>query len=76
MISRRLDKLGRIVLPQEMRTKLNITHNTLVDIALEGDKIVLSKSGESCILCGNTGGLLEGTRVCRACAEALAEKLK
>ena len=76
MISRRLDKLGRIVLPQEMRSKLNITPDTLIDIALEGDKIILSKSSESCVICGATHAILEGTQVCHSCAEAIAAKLK
>lgn len=76
MISRRLDKLGRVVIPQEMRTKLNVTHNTLLDINLEGDKIIISKSGESCTLCGDTVSLVEGTSVCRRCAEEIAAKLK
>ena len=75
MISRRLDKLGRIVLPQEMRSKLKITPNTLVDIDLKGEKIILSKSAESCVLCGETGNLLEGAQVCRKCAEEIASKL-
>ncbi len=75
MINRRLDKLGRIVIPQEMRTKLHITHNTLIDIELKGDKIILSKSGESCALCGIVGDLVEGTPVCSKCAREIADKL-
>lgn len=75
MINRPLDKVGRLVIPQEMRAKLNITHNTMLDINLEGDKIIITKSGISCTLCGNTGDLLEGTTVCRSCAEAIAAKL-
>ncbi len=75
MISRHLDVVGRVVIPQEMRDKLNITHNTLMDITLKGNKIILTKSGESCLVCGKTGNILEGTQVCRECAKVIADKL-
>ncbi len=75
MISRRLDKLGRIVIPQEMRSKLNVTHNTLMDIDLQGDKIILSKSGRSCSVCGDTGDLIDDMPVCKKCAALIAAKL-
>lgn len=75
MISRHLDSVGRVVIPQEMRDKLNITHNTLLDISLKGNKIVISKSGASCAICGKTGDMLEGTQVCNDCARDIAGRL-
>ncbi len=76
MISRHLDNMGRVVIPQEMRSKLKLTHRTLLDITLKGDKITITKSGESCLICGSTGNLLEGTQVCMDCAKSIAEKVK
>ncbi len=75
MISRHLDAMGRVVIPQEMRYKLNITHNTLLDITLKGSKIIITKSGESCAVCGKTGDILEGAEVCMDCARNIAERL-
>ncbi len=75
MICRHLDAMGRVVIPQEMREKLGITHNTLLDIALKGGKIIISKSGASCAVCGGTGDILEGTKVCTGCAREIAERL-
>lgn len=75
MISRHVDSMGRVVIPQEMRDKLNITHNTLLDISLKGNKITITKSGVSCAVCGKTGDIVEGTQVCEDCARDIAEKL-
>ncbi len=74
MISRRVDSMGRIVIPQEMRDKLGITHDTLMDINLRGNKIELKKSGLTCAVCGRRGEMLDDTGVCISCAENIAAK--
>lgn len=43
-ISRRIDELGRITIPKEMRRNLNINDGDMIDISSDGDGIVLSKS--------------------------------
>lgn len=50
-IIRKIDDLGRIVLPKEFRDKLNFQDNEKVDMKLVGDTIVLKKSIDSCIKC-------------------------
>ncbi len=75
MICRRVDNMGRIVIPQEMRNKLGITHETVIDINLKGNKIELRKSNLSCSVCGDTGDMLGDTGVCVSCAKKIAAKL-
>lgn len=75
MITRRVDSMGRVVIPREMREKLGITHETLMDINLKGSRIELRKSDQSCAICGNSHNMLKDTGVCVNCAHEIAEKL-
>ena len=76
MVQRKLDELGRLVIPEEITAALNITAKTLLDIRLEDNKIIIEKAGESCALCGDTENVIEGFRVCRACAQRIADVSK
>ena len=42
-IIRRVDELGRIVIPKEMRRELNIDQKDPIEISIEGQSIVLRK---------------------------------
>lgn len=72
-IFRRIDSLGRFVLPKELRKSLDINQNDYLQIFLEGDVIVLKKSQMSCVLCGNSDDLSDyrDKKVCRACLAEL-----
>ena len=76
-IVRRIDALGRIVIPKEMRKMLYLEEGDPVDISAENDAIVLKKSGAVCVFCGKSGGDLttfRGRSVCAACLRELGEK--
>ena len=68
-ISRRVDELGRIVIPKEMRNKLDIKPECALEITLDGDTIVLKKDISSCIFCGseNAEAVFRGKHVCPEC---------
>lgn len=68
-IVRKVDELGRIVLPIELRRNLDIEERDPVEIFLEGDKIVLQKYEPACLFCGSSVGLTQyrGKNVCRDC---------
>lgn len=70
---RHIDELGRIVIPKEMRRKMDIQNNDPVEIFVEGDHILLSKYVPSCIFCGSTEEvmLFKDKRICKACREEL-----
>jgi transcriptional regulator, AbrB family len=72
-IFRRIDSLGRFVLPKELRKSLDINQNDYLQIFLEGDTIVLKKSQLSCVLCGNSDDLVDyrDKKICRRCLQEL-----
>ena len=74
-IFRRIDSLGRFVLPKELRKSLDIQQNDYLQIFLDGDAIILKKSQLSCSLCGATDNLKDfrDKKVCRECLAELAK---
>ena len=73
-IVRAIDKLGRIVIPMEMRVLLDMAEiGTEVEISQEGQRIVIEKHRKSCRFCDSTEELLDfkGKKVCRACISEL-----
>ena len=72
-IVRKVDELGRVVLPIELRRTLEIAEKDPLEIYVEGDSIILRKHSERCIFCGSDADLVEfkGKLVCRNCLEEL-----
>ena len=70
-IVRKVDELGRIVLPIELRSTLDIAERDELEIYLDDDKVVLKKYEPSCIFCGSSCGLVtyHGRNVCMECIE-------
>lgn len=68
-IVRKIDDLGRIVLPIEMRNRLDLSAGDGVEIFFEDDCVVLKKFHESCLFCGSQDDVIEfhGKRVCTSC---------
>jgi len=58
-IVRKVDELGRIVLPSELRSTLNIKEKDPLEIFIEDSKIILRKYEPSCIFTGIMDGLIE-----------------
>lgn len=75
-IFRRIDSLGRFVLPKELRMNLDIKQNDYLQIFTDGDAIILKKSQLSCILCGNAEDLVDHNdkKICRKCIAELNTK--
>lgn len=74
-IVRRVDELGRIVIPIEMRRTLGIDEKDTLEIYVEGDSIILRKYQPACTFCGGTGKLasFKGKCICSACLGELGE---
>lgn len=70
-IVRRVDELGRVVIPIEIRNKFEIAEKDPIEIYVDGSCIVLKKHEETCIFCGNNENLSEfkGKLVCNNCAK-------
>jgi transcriptional pleiotropic regulator of transition state genes len=67
---RKIDDLGRIVLPVELRRLYGIHPGEPLAISVDGDAIVLRKLDEGCVFCGSASGLssYKDRAVCASCA--------
>lgn len=74
-IIRKVDDLGRIVLPIELRRVMDISEREELEIFLENDRIILKKPETSCIFCGKKSDLESflGKNVCLRCIQNLTE---
>lgn len=74
-IIRKVDELGRIVLPIELRRTLDIAERDELEIYMEQDRIVLQKFEPACIFCGSAKGLVthKNKNVCQDCVQSLSE---
>ncbi len=78
-IVRRLDNLGRIVIPIEIRNVLGIRCKDAIEIFTEGDTVILRKYAPGCVLCGNEDDIETifcGKPICRKCLTAIRENWK
>ena len=69
-IVRKVDDLGRVVLPIELRRTLDIAEKDSLEIYIDGEKIILRKSEPACVFCGNAAGVqnFRGKNICADCA--------
>jgi transcriptional pleiotropic regulator of transition state genes len=72
-ITRKIDDLGRIVIPAETRRMFNIREGDHLYIAVEGGNIVLRKMTDSCTFCGSDHQVsqFKGKGICRECRAQL-----
>lgn len=70
---RRLDELGRVVIPKEIRDKLDIKEKDPIEIYVDGSSIVLKKFETNCIFCNNSKNLLEYNekQICKECLDKI-----
>ena len=68
-IVRKLDQLGRIVIPKELRTTFDLNENDPIEIFVDGSDIILRKYQPACIFCNEATDvvLFEGKNVCKKC---------
>lgn len=73
-IIRKVDDLGRIVLPVEIRRTLDIAERDELEIFLENDQIVMRKFEPCCIFCNSSARLVSfrGKNICRDCIESIS----
>lgn len=68
-IVRKLDELGRVVIPKEIRNKLNIEEKDPMEIFIDGNSIVLKKFESGCIFCNSSKDLInyKDKLICKKC---------
>ena len=74
-IVRKIDELGRIVLPKELRNTLNIQDRAPLEIFVKDNYIMLQKYEPSCIFCGNSDSVnsFKGKNICKSCITEIAK---
>ena len=74
-IIRKVDDMGRIVLPIERRRTLDIAEKDALEIYVEGSSVILKKYKPSCIFCDATKDIVvfKGKNVCPKCLRELKE---
>ena len=69
--TRKIDSLGRVVLPIELRKEFDIDKNSDIDICVENNQIIIRKNKPSCKICGATENLKQvqdkNIFVCKNC---------
>lgn len=72
-VRKTIDDLGRIVIPKEIRKSLGFEIRSSVELYVDGENLVISKSNNNCIFCGSDQDLEEykDKCVCRNCINAL-----
>ena len=75
-IVRKVDSLGRIVLPIELRRVMGIDIKDPIEIFVDDSHIVLGKYQPACIFCDSVSGVSEfkGAKVCSNCMSKLDPK--
>lgn len=76
-VVRKVDELGRIVIPIELRRTMGIEEKDALEIYVDSDKIILRKYEPACIFCGNAEEVInyKGKNLCRACLTELSKQV-
>lgn len=76
-IVRKVDELGRVVIPIELRRTLDIEEKDALEIYVDSDRIILRKYEPACVFCGNADDVVnfKGKNVCKHCMEAMGEQV-
>lgn len=72
-IVRKVDELGRIVIPIELRRTLDVAEKDAMEIYVNEDMIILKKYESSCVFCGDKKGVTQykGKNICKKCLDEL-----
>jgi len=75
-IVRKVDELGRVVLPIELRRTLNISEKDALEIYVDGNQVILKKYEPACIFCGEASDVInyKGRNICKSCIKELSSK--
>ena len=75
-IVRKVDEVGRIVLPIDLRAALDIENRDALEIYTEGDKIILKKYEPACVFCGETENVIpfKSKQICDRCLKELLKR--
>jgi transcriptional pleiotropic regulator of transition state genes len=73
-IVRKVDELGRVVIPIELRRTLGIGEKDALEIYVDGERIVLKKYEPACVFCGSADDIIHfrGKNICSSCVSEMS----
>lgn len=73
-IVRKVDELGRVVIPIELRRTLDIAEKDALEIYVDGEQIILKKYAPACIFCAEASNVTsyKGKNICSGCLKDMA----
>ena len=74
-IVRKVDELGRVVIPIELRRTLQIEEKDALEIYVDGERIILKKYEPACIFCGNAERvtIFKDKNICLDCLKSMKD---
>lgn len=75
-VVRKIDELGRIVLPSELRRVFGIREGDELEISVDGERVILEKRQDVCVFCSAEKPSIDfhGRSVCESCAGELGKQ--
>lgn len=72
-IRRKVDELGRVVIPSQIRRKLGIDDGTELEVSVDGERVVMAKPSDRCVFCGGSEHVesFRSKLVCWSCMAAI-----
>ncbi len=76
-IVRKVDELGRIVLPKELRRTFGIEIKDAMEIYVDDDSIIFKKYEPACIFCGSAESIVNysGKNICKECVDKMVKSV-
>lgn len=77
-IVRKIDSLGRVVIPKEVRNVNGWSEDTPLEIYTDGNKVVMGEYNPGCVLCGSVEEVVQvsGKIICSRCANQISNNFK
>lgn len=72
-VRRKLDDLGRVVIPAGIRRTLDLRDGDAIEFTVAGDEIILSRATDRCVVCGHQGEDLHEVRERKLCGGCVSE---
>ena len=75
-VVRKVNELGRIVLPIELRRSLDIAEKDALEIYVDGEQVILKKYQPACVFCGEARDIsnYKGKNICSECMKDIKER--
>ena len=70
----KIDKLGRVLIPKNLRQKLDLAVDDPIEVFTDGDALVLKKYRKKCAFCGSEEDVISFKEkyICRSCIAELS----